>query len=75
MNVFPSLSNRSPVSYTHLVLNSYSELNTKLFREFQEWLIENVEGKNEDGTASPATLNKIVSKLLGSINKYLVRCV
>lgn len=54
------------------VLNSYSELNTKLFREFQEWLIENVEGKNEDGTASPATLNKIVSNLLGSINKYLV---
>ena len=45
------------------VLNSYSELNTKLFREFQEWLIENVEGKNEDGTASPATLNKIVSNL------------
>lgn len=54
------------------VLDSYSELNTKLFREFQEWLIENVEGKNEDGTASPATLNKIVSNLLGSINKYLV---
>ena len=54
------------------VLNSYSELNTKLFREFQEWLIENVEGKNEDGTASPETLNKIVSNLLGSINKYLV---
>lgn len=54
------------------VLNSYSELNTKLFREFQEWLIENIEGKNEDGTASPATLNKIVSNLLGSINKYLV---
>lgn len=54
------------------ILNSYSELNTKLFREFQEWLIENVEGKNEDGTASPATLNKIVSNLLGSINKYLV---
>lgn len=54
------------------VLNSYSELNTKLFREFQDRLIENVEGKNEDGTASPATLNKIVSNLLGSINKYLV---
>lgn len=54
------------------VLNSYSELNTKLLREFQEWLIENIEGKNEDGTASPATLNKIVSNLLGSINKYLV---
>ena len=54
------------------VLDSYSELNTKLFREFQEWLIENIEGKNEDGTASPATLNKIVSNLLGSINKYLV---
>ena len=54
------------------VLNSYSELNTKLFREFQECLIENVEGKYEDGTASPATLNKIVSNLLGSINKYLV---
>lgn len=53
-------------------LNSYSDINSKLFRGFQEWLINNVKGSGKNQKASPQSINKIMDCTLKLIKKYLV---
>lgn len=52
-------------------LPSY-ELNSALFKDFQNWCIENVKGGGKKEKASPDSINKIVNMTLACIKNYLV---
>lgn len=53
-------------------LYSYSDINSKLMRGFQEWLINNTNGTGKNTKATPASINKIMNCTLKLIKKYIV---
>ena len=53
-------------------INGFAEINSKLFRGFQEWLKDNVSGGGKNTKAKPQSINKIVNCMLTIIKRYLV---
>ena len=53
-------------------INGYSDVNSKLFRGFQEWLKDNITGGGKNTKAKPQSINKIVNCMLTLIKRYLV---
>lgn len=52
-------------------LSSY-ELNSALFKDFQNWCIENVKGGGKKEKANTSSINTIVKNVLACIKNYLV---
>ena len=61
------------IDSTGLVFYSFNDLNREIISNYQEWLINNLQGRTNGGKCSVSTINKNINKLLELINKYAVK--